>query len=437
MKKKNPDKNPAQTGNKAIRFLVVEDDLTVRNTIAEYLSSFGYAEVIQVSNAESALETLNSMQIDFVISDWEMPGKSGLDLLRFIRGHQTFRRIPFIMITSQVSQEKLKIKNAVAFEVNAYIVKPFRAQVLKEKIESLIPKTFVEKNFTIRKAALIVDDDTGVLGVMTEYLKELGYENIYTANDGAQAFTLLEEKGDEIAFVLSDWDMPHLAGIDLLRKIRLDPRFNALAFVMMTSPTSMEKIKIGEAIDSEVDQYLLKPIRIDDLRIKIELALQKSKLLSEVNDELDHANTAANCSQWADSERAYNHVIKLQPTNTQAHIGLAKIQTYLDPERGFDKAIRMLTFAIKMDPKCLSAYMELAFMFEKTRSLDKAISYLQSGVKICPASEKLHFNLGRLLVGRGKQDLGLLHLKRALELNPKYAEAREFVASITEKAKGG
>ena len=81
--------------------------------------------------------------------------------------------------------------------------------------------------------------------------------------------------------------------------------------------------------------------------------------------------------------------------------------------------------------------MELAFMFEKTRSLDKAISYLQSGVKICPASEKLHFNLGRLFVGRGKQDLGLLHLKRALELNPKYAEAREFVASITEKAKGG
>lgn len=116
--------------------LLVDDDSEVREIIKDYMILFGFKNFLEAQDgAEAYRYVLDTIQrIDLIISDWEMPRTDGLALLKAVRGNQTRCLTPFIMVTSQQSQERIKIKNAKRFAVDSYIVKPFRSEVLKEKI---------------------------------------------------------------------------------------------------------------------------------------------------------------------------------------------------------------------------------------------------------------------------------------------------------------
>ncbi|MBC7741176.1 MAG: response regulator [Bdellovibrionaceae bacterium] len=116
--------------------LIADDDEQVREIIKEYLTIFGFKTFIEAKDGSEAYRyVLDTIQrIDLIISDWEMPRTDGLTLLRAVRTHPTRSQTPFIMITSQQSQEKMKITNAKKQAVDCYIIKPFRADVLKEKV---------------------------------------------------------------------------------------------------------------------------------------------------------------------------------------------------------------------------------------------------------------------------------------------------------------
>ena len=116
--------------------LVIDDDAMVREIVVEYLKSFGFTNIIEERNSTDALKIIQDINqsIDLVISDWEMPSPSGIDLLRSVRGAKHRADIKFIMITSQKSMERIKIAQAASLGVDAYIVKPFRSQILKDKL---------------------------------------------------------------------------------------------------------------------------------------------------------------------------------------------------------------------------------------------------------------------------------------------------------------
>ncbi|OFZ29545.1 MAG: hypothetical protein A2622_07240 [Bdellovibrionales bacterium RIFCSPHIGHO2_01_FULL_40_29] len=116
--------------------LIVDDDNEIRSIMKDYLTIFGFRSFIEAKDgAEAYRFILDSVQrIDLIISDWEMPRTDGLTLLRAVRKHPARHSTPFIMVTSQQSQEKLKITHAKRHAVDCYIIKPFRAEVLKEKV---------------------------------------------------------------------------------------------------------------------------------------------------------------------------------------------------------------------------------------------------------------------------------------------------------------
>ncbi len=126
--------------------LVVDDDEQVRSIIKDYLLMFGFKTIIEAKDGADAYRyVLDTVQrIDLIISDWEMPRTDGLTLLRAVRKNHARQKTPFIMVTSQQSQEKLKITHAKRHAVDCYIIKPFRADVLKEKV-MLALKLFEEK----------------------------------------------------------------------------------------------------------------------------------------------------------------------------------------------------------------------------------------------------------------------------------------------------
>ncbi len=116
--------------------LIVDDDVETRTVIKNYLMMFGFVNFIEAGDgAEAYGHVLDTIQrIDLIISDWEMPRTDGLALLKAVRSHRTRFATPFVMVTSQQSQERMKITKAKLSAVDCYIVKPFRAEVLNEKV---------------------------------------------------------------------------------------------------------------------------------------------------------------------------------------------------------------------------------------------------------------------------------------------------------------
>jgi two-component system, chemotaxis family, chemotaxis protein CheY len=121
-------------------FLVVDDDGMVRDILTQYLHSFGYTDIIQAKDGKAAIKIVQNpnQKLDVIISDWEMPHVDGLTLLRAVRKDPTRASVKFLMVSSQSSHERMKISKAAKSHVDAYIVKPFRAHILKEKIETLL-----------------------------------------------------------------------------------------------------------------------------------------------------------------------------------------------------------------------------------------------------------------------------------------------------------
>lgn len=120
----------------AIPILLVDDDAMVRGVLLEYLREFGFKHVIDTKDPQKALKIIQdpSIAIGLILSDWEMPGISGLTLLKAARNSPHRRQTKFIMITSQQSMERFKITQAAQLRVSSYLVKPFRSEALKERI---------------------------------------------------------------------------------------------------------------------------------------------------------------------------------------------------------------------------------------------------------------------------------------------------------------
>lgn len=125
---------PDQIGQ--IKVMVVDDDAMVRTIIIEYLRRFGFVNIFEAKNGDAAIKELRQPGSDFdlVISDWEMPKVNGITLLKAVKGPMGKGRTRFIMITSQISQERFKVSRAIHLDVDGYIVKPFKGDTLRKHV---------------------------------------------------------------------------------------------------------------------------------------------------------------------------------------------------------------------------------------------------------------------------------------------------------------
>lgn len=122
-----------------MRFLVVDDSPTMRRIVINALKTFGHTEVVEAGDGQEAFDKLQSGEkIDFVITDWNMPNMSGLELTKAIRSHDTYKNLPIIMVTTRGLKQD--IIEALKAKVNNYVVKPFTPAVLKEKMDAVLNK---------------------------------------------------------------------------------------------------------------------------------------------------------------------------------------------------------------------------------------------------------------------------------------------------------
>ncbi len=118
-----------------IRILIVDDFSTMRRIIKNILKQLGYENVEEAENGADAYEKLDAEKFDFIITDWNMPVMDGLGLLKKVRSDPAIKDMPVLMVTAEA--EKDKVVTAIQAGINNYIVKPFTAEVLKEKMDKI------------------------------------------------------------------------------------------------------------------------------------------------------------------------------------------------------------------------------------------------------------------------------------------------------------
>ncbi|MFW5490313.1 MAG: chemotaxis response regulator CheY [Desulfovibrio sp.] len=123
--------------DRSMSVLVVDDFATMRRIIKNILKQIGFTNVSEADDGTTAWDAINRGNIDFVISDWNMPQMTGIELLRKVRGSEEFADLPFLMVTAEAQQEN--IIEAVQAKVSNYIVKPFTPETLGQKIDKIFP----------------------------------------------------------------------------------------------------------------------------------------------------------------------------------------------------------------------------------------------------------------------------------------------------------
>jgi len=118
-----------------MKILVVDDMSTMRRIVKNIMKQLGFANVEEAENGQEALDKLNADAFGFVISDWNMPVMTGIQLLRAIRADDKLKAIPVLMVTAEAQKENLI--EAIQAGVSNYIVKPFTAEVLQEKMNKI------------------------------------------------------------------------------------------------------------------------------------------------------------------------------------------------------------------------------------------------------------------------------------------------------------
>jgi two-component system chemotaxis response regulator CheY len=119
-----------------MKFLVVDDFSTMRRIIKNLLHDLGYPNVSEADDGKTALPMLQAGNFDFLITDWNMPGMPGLDLIKAVRADTKLAKMPVLMLTAEAKREQ--IIEAAQAGVNGYVIKPFTAETLKEKLDKIL-----------------------------------------------------------------------------------------------------------------------------------------------------------------------------------------------------------------------------------------------------------------------------------------------------------
>jgi len=121
-----------------MKILIVDDFSTMRRIIKNLLRDLGFNNTAEADDGKTALPMLKTGEFQFLVTDWNMPGMQGIDLLKAVRAEDNIKTLPVLMVTAE--QKREQIVAAAEAGVNGYIVKPFTAATLKEKIDKIFAR---------------------------------------------------------------------------------------------------------------------------------------------------------------------------------------------------------------------------------------------------------------------------------------------------------
>lgn len=286
--------------DRSIKILILDDSEIIRKTELKILKALGFkGPIFQAETVRAAEEIIKTEDIHFFILDWNLPDGTGLNYLKTIRKMDKFSNSPVLMVTTE--DEVGKMLEAIEEGASNYCTKPIGIEDFVEKFQGAYEKHYgseersnhdqtktrnikLQKTQTITNTVsatrnvpkdinfLVVDDSPSTLKAMQAALLELGFNgSILQAANVKAAKSLLAK--NNVNMILCDWNMAGESGLDFLKFIRAEKKFQKLPFVMVTAQTDPGSIL--QAIEAGSTEYLGKPWDETKLKEKIEASWVK------------------------------------------------------------------------------------------------------------------------------------------------------------------
>lgn len=280
--------------------LVVDDFESMRIIVSKNLRAFGFEKVLKAGNGEEALRMLKESTIDLVLSDWNMPVMTGIDLLKAVRSDEALRYLPFIMITAEAKREQ--IAEAAISGVTDLLLKPYTTAMLYERIcKALQPRNKAAVSRRIepssqpipqavepksrersRPSILVVDDTPDNLHLIAGLFKD-EYQ-VRIANSGEKALEIIHsEKQPDL--VLLDIMMPGIDGFTVFERMRKDPNSEHIPVIFVTAMTGEEAFLKG--LELGAIDFVTKPINPDVLKLRVRNLMRYVELYRQLQDDSD------------------------------------------------------------------------------------------------------------------------------------------------------
>lgn len=303
-------------------FLVVDDIEAMRKVITHQLRTLGVDSIVTANNGAEALAVLKRQHVDVILSDWNMPVMSGLELLRVLRADPDLQRIPFVMITAEA--ERMRVQEAIANGVSNLLVKPYTTRSLAERIEKArqwetqrSPGRPVATEQAVPEPSsaapvstsgdlptiLVVDDTPDYLRLLAELFKN-DYK-VRVCDNGQRALDICcSDTPPDL--VLLDVVMPGMDGFEVARRMREHPSAETIPVIFITSLNSVDAQMQGAALGA-VD-YVSKPIEPDLLKPRVRNFMRYVALHKELQAEFDSMQQLSRLRE--DVEHITRHDVK-------------------------------------------------------------------------------------------------------------------------------
>jgi len=271
--------------NKQTAFLIVDDFEPMRKVTSNQLRLMGAKIIMTASNGAEALRMLQNNRVDIVLSDWNMPVMTGLELLKMMRADVKLSHLPFIMITAEA--ERHRIEEAIACGVSDLLVKPYTADCLIMRIEKALtspPRTSLPAGAAhtprreavavpahtpsavsvepVRQTVLVVDDTPDNLLLLSQLFKD--EYSVRIAHSGEKALEICQSN-DPPDLVLLDIMMPGMDGFEVARRMREHPMSETIPVIFVTAMTGddarLKGLELGavDFVTKPIDPDVLKP----------------------------------------------------------------------------------------------------------------------------------------------------------------------------------
>ena len=292
--------------DKQVVFLVVDDFEPMRIVTSSQLRSMGVKNIVTANNGAEALRMLQNKRIDIVLSDWNMPVMTGLELLKAVRADKTLSHLPFIMITAEA--ERHRIDDAIASGVSDLLVKPYTADRLASHVEKALtsrPRVRaapavkpgvpaeppqadsveqVSKSIQeLARPTILVVDDTADNLLLLSHLFESEYR-VRIAHSGEKALDICQSDSPP-DLVLLDIMMPGMDGFEVAKRMREHPTSETIPVIFVTAMTG-EDVRLKGLELGAVD-FVTKPINPDVLKPRVRNFMRYVKLHKQLQANYD------------------------------------------------------------------------------------------------------------------------------------------------------
>ena len=379
--------------DRSLRFLVVDDDDEMRRFLAATLRVLGFKIVRQVREGQEGIDLLKQLPMDFVLSDWEMPGMDGMALLREMRAEPMWDLVPFLLLSANINAEVAA--EAEDYGADGHLLKPIRQDVLMSAIQRIVEyrDVFTEIYILTSRAKALADAS----------VREDAYEEIRKAQMKYPGNPMVWNESGLVLSILGEQEMAEWCH---KRAIELNRRFL-------------------KAYDSLGALYFNQR-RFSDAR----LILEKAVLLSPRN-KFRHREIGKACLAEGFVEKArswFYEAVALEGNSGARHAAVGEI--FFELERA-DLAEHDFSQACQTDPGMIHYYNRLGIALRRQGKLKEAAQNYKRAINIAPGDPIVYYNYAIALSELKDIPQAKASLQRSLALDPGFNEAQALLDRLS------